>query len=213
MNKALYEAFQTLYNMYPNAALLISSSAPKVDYNWVIEMSKEIPTVGLQFSIHESTDAARDKLIPFKAKLNLEQIAEVGVKWHKATNRKPYFNYCAHDQNNTEEDVQRLIKLFDPRVWEATVSVICERESHLEAKNDKQRDLAVDFGNKLLENGYNVRVFDPAGQDTIGGGCGQLWYVQDWMKEHDQYVRPSVGCGLPKVHTPTEQNLINVLNI
>jgi 23S rRNA (adenine2503-C2)-methyltransferase len=26
-------------------------------------------------------------------------------------------------------------------------------------------------------------MFDPAGQDDIGGGCGQLWYVQDWLKE------------------------------
>lgn len=34
------------------------------------------------------------------------------------------------------------------------------------------------------EAGYNVRRFDPAGQDDIGGGCGQLWYVQDWLKEH-----------------------------
>lgn len=25
---------------------------------------------------------------------------------------------------------------------------------------------------------------DPAGQDDIGGGCGQLWYVQKWLKSH-----------------------------
>lgn len=27
-------------------------------------------------------------------------------------------------------------------------------------------------------------LVNPAGQDDIGGGCGQLWYVQQWMKEH-----------------------------
>jgi 23S rRNA (adenine2503-C2)-methyltransferase len=97
--------------------------------------------------------------------------------------------------------------MFAPGIWEATVSVICERDAHAEARNDHQRDLAVDFGNKLVYNGYNVRVFDPAGQDTIGGGCGQLWYVQDWMADHPEHVKPSVGNGLQKIHTPKEWNL------
>jgi 23S rRNA (adenine2503-C2)-methyltransferase len=207
LNKALEEAFETLYAKYPNAALLISSSGPKVSYAWIREMSKRIPTVGLQFSIHESTDEARDKLIPFEKKLNLQEIADEGVKWYNDTGRKPYFNYCAHDGNNTYEDVSRLLTLFHPSIWNATVSVICERDAHEEATNDKQRDLAIEFGNKLVANGYDVRVFDPAGQDTIGGGCGQLWYVQDWMKDHPEHVKPSVGCGLQKVHTPKEWNV------
>jgi 23S rRNA (adenine2503-C2)-methyltransferase len=202
LNKALEEAFDILYKDYPNAALLISSSGPKVDYSWVRSMSIRIPTVGLQFSIHESTDEARDKLIPFAKKMNLKEIAKEGIEWCRATGRKPYFNYCAHEGNNTAEDVSRIYELFSPAIWEATVSVICEREAHAQARNDHQRDLAVEFGNKLLEKGYNVRVFDPAGQDTIGGGCGQLWYVQDWMKEHSEYVKPSVGFGIQKIHAP-----------
>ena len=177
--KALWEAFRILHKKYPNAALLISSSGPKIDYSWIREMSVEIPTVGLQFSVHESTDTARNALIPFKNKLNLFEIAKEGLEWFIATRRKPYFNYCAHGNNSSEEDVERLFNLFNPSVWEATVSVICERESHAQATNEHQRNLAIEFGNKLVERGYNVRVFDPAGQTTVGGGCGQLWYVQD----------------------------------
>lgn len=207
LNKALEQAFEVLYAKYPNAALLISSSGPKVDYAWIREMSARIPTVGLQFSIHESTDEARDKLIPFKKKMNLREISAEGRAWHEATGRKPYFNYCAHEGNDTYDDVDRLFWLFDPEIWEATVSVICERDAHAEAKNDYQRDLAIEFGNKLVTMGYNVRVFDPAGQDTIGGGCGQLWYVQDWMKDHPEHVKPSVGCGQQKIHTPKEWKL------
>ncbi len=202
LNKNLEQAFEVLYEKYPKAALLISSSAPKVDYEWIRALSVRIPTVGLQFSIHESTDTARDALIPFKAKLDLEQIAKEGVLWHEATGRRPFFNYCAHEGNNQKEDVQRLLDLFDPRIWEATVSVICERDAHEQVRNDHQRDLAVGFSALLVQAGYNVRVFDPAGQDTIGGGCGQLWYVQDWMRNNEQYVKPSVGCGLQKVHAP-----------
>lgn len=200
--KALWEAFRILHKKYPNAALLISSSGPKIDYSWIREMSVEIPTVGLQFSVHESTDTARNALIPFENKLNLFEIAKEGLEWFIATRRKPYFNYCAHENNSSEEDVDRLFNLFNPSVWEATVSVICERESHAQATNDHQRNLAIEFGNKLVERGYNVRVFDPAGQDTIGGGCGQLWFVQDWMKAHPDLAKPSAGNGLQKIHTP-----------
>jgi 23S rRNA (adenine2503-C2)-methyltransferase len=103
-----------------------------------------------------------------------------------------------------------LLKLFDPTKWEATVSVICERDAHAEAKNDHQRNLAVDFGNRLLALGYNVRVFDPAGQDTIGGGCGQLHYYQDWIAEHPNLVIKTIGSGLPKVHTPGYIPIISV---
>lgn len=200
--KSLAEAFRILHKKYPNANLLISSSGPKVDYSWIRDLSVEIPTVGLQFSVHESLDSARDLLIPFDKKLTLQEIANEGVSWYDATGRKPYFNYCAHENNSSEDDILRLLTLFDPIIWEATVSVICERNAFEIAKNDYQRSLAVNFGDKLLEYGYNVRIFDPAGQDVIGGGCGQLWYVQEWMENNKQYVKESVGCGLQKIHAP-----------
>jgi 23S rRNA (adenine2503-C2)-methyltransferase len=46
--------------------------------------------------------------------------------------------------------------------------------------------------------------FNPAGQDDIGGGCGQLWFVQDWMRKHPELAKASVGRGKPIVHTPGE---------
>ena len=47
-------------------------------------------------------------------------------------------------------------------------------------------DIIKEFQDKFLAKGYNVRMFDPAGQDDIGGGCGQLWYVQNWLKSHQK---------------------------
>lgn len=201
--KGLVPAIERLYQTYPNAALLISTSAPKVNYEVVNRLSQRVPTVGLQFSIHESTDAARDKLIPFKAKLTLAEIAEAGYEWFAATGRRPFFNYCAHDGNSSEADAERIVALFHPSVWNATISVICERSEGLPATNEHQRNLAIDFANKLVAKGYDTRVFDPAGQDTIGGGCGQLWFVQQWMRDNPDKARPSVGRGMPEVHVPT----------
>ena len=56
---------------------------------------------------------------------------------------------------------------------------------------------------ELNELGYSTRMFDPAGQDDIGGGCGQLFHVQNWMKNNQHLVKKSVGYGLPVVHMPT----------
>lgn len=204
LNKNLEPAYDEMHARWPNAALLISSSGPDVNYDWIIEMAKRIPTVGLQFSVHESSDAARDKLIPFKKKLSLQQIADIGMRFHDEAGRAPFFNYCAHDNNVSDEDVSRLMALFYPQYWNATVSVICERNDGMPASNDHQKSLANVFGEKLVTMGYDVRVFDPAGQDTIGGGCGQLHYVQKWIADNPEKARPSVGHGLVKVHAPKE---------
>lgn len=203
LNKqGLAVALEKLYELYPNFALLISTSAPDVDYNWLYEMATRIPTIGLQFSVHESTDEARDKLIPFKAKLDLEHIAIEGAAFFAATGRQPFFNYCAHAENSAVEDADRLLALFNPQIWQSTVSVICEQDESVAAANVRQRKLATDFMDLMLERGFSTRCFDPAGQDDIGGGCGQLWFVQDYAKNHPELVRSSCGAGKDKVHAP-----------
>ena len=173
---------EILYVKYPKAKLLISSIAPRIDYEPVIEMAERIPNVGLQFSVHESTDEKRNKLIPFDKKLTLSEIAEVGEVFLARTGRKPFFNYCAKNDNSSKEDAERIAKIFNPDVFEATISVVCEVDESIAAANERQRELASIFMNNLMELGFSTRMFDPAGQDDIGGGCGQLWYVQNWLK-------------------------------
>ena len=200
--KSLQSALRILYEKHPNAALLISTIGPNINYTWLREMSVEIPTIGLQFSIHEPTNEKRNQLIPYEKKLTLEEIADEGTLWFNATGRKPFFNYCANTHNSSENDAERIFELFNPEVWNATVSVVCERNEGMPAKNEFQIKLACDFSSLLVEKGFDVRVFDPAGQDDIGGGCGQLWFVQDWMRNNPDKVKPSVGNGIPSVHTP-----------
>jgi 23S rRNA (adenine2503-C2)-methyltransferase len=128
--------------------------------------------------------------------------------WYIATGRKPFFNYCVHPNNDSQDDVNRLRDLFHPQIWEATLSVICERDEHIAAANERQRKLAQDFSEKMLKTNYNVRVFNPGGQDDVGGGCGQLWHVQDWMKNHPELTKHTAGYGLEKVHSP--KNVLTV---
>ena len=196
----LNEAIRELHRLYPKAVLLVSTSAPDVDYEPFFDLSREIEEVGLQFSIHESSDAQRDLLIPFKKKMSLAKIAETGEKWAVASRRRPFFNYCVHEKNSTDEDVSRLLGLFNPDVWEATLSVICERDETMQSAHVRQRELTNNFMDKMLAAGYSTRMFDPAGQDSIGGGCGQLHYVQKWFADHPDKARRSAGTGLPSVH-------------
>lgn len=193
--KELTIAFDHFHAKWSNAALLISTSGPKSKNGWkdVEELSVRINKVGLQFSVHESTDEARNKLIPFGGKLTLAEISERGGNWYKLTGRKPFFNYCVHEGNSTDEDVARLTKLFDPSVWECTLSVICERDQTIADAVNHNLDMISNFSGRLIANGFNTRIFDPAGQDDIGGGCGQLWQVQKFAKENPHIMKQSPG--------------------
>ena len=169
-----------------------------------------IPTIGLQFSVHESTDEARNKLIPFASKLTLKELSEVGEVFLAKTGRKPFFNYCAHEHNSSLVDAERIRDLFNPDVFEATISVVCEKDESIAAANVRQRELASQFMQHLMNLGFSTRMFDPAGQDDIGGGCGQLWFVQDWMKQHPDLAKKSVGFGKPDVHAPRVEEAVAI---
>jgi 23S rRNA (adenine2503-C2)-methyltransferase len=73
-----------------------------------------------------------------------------------------------------------LKDLFSPTIFHFTFSVICSSD---ETKcNEENLGIITLVVDEFREAGYNVRVFNPAGKDDIGGGCGQLWYVQQYLK-------------------------------
>lgn len=175
-------AIEELNNLF-DCELLISTIGPNKpnEFNSFLQFSKEIPAIGLQFSIHESSDYQRNQLIPYKNKLNLRQIRDYGIEWYATTGRKVYLNYCVNGSNNDNDDAKRLMDLFSPTAFAFTFSVVCSADETMKDAADRNIEEIEQFQELFLNNGYNTRVFDPAGQDTIGGGCGQLWYVQQWM--------------------------------
>ena len=181
------EAIRILNREFPKAQLLISTIAPceHESINKLINLSKEIDQIGLQFSIHKSNDKERNKLIPYEDKLTLQGIRDFGILWWKETGRKPYLNYCIDGTNNKPIDADNLKMLFSPMVFCITFSVVCSANETMKDAGFKNLDVIRQFEESFLNDGYNTRIFDPAGQDDIGGGCGQLWYVQKWMKEHN----------------------------
>jgi len=180
------KAIRRLNENFPHAELLLSTIAPKKPeaIESMIQLSKEIDKVGLQFSIHHSFEGERNKLIPYKNKLTLQEIRDLGIVWWKETGRHPYLNYCVDGKNNKDMDFDELTNLFSPVVFNFTFSVVCSADENMKDAGYKNLDAIHEFEQKFIDKGYNTRVFDPAGQDDIGGGCGQLWFVQEWMKNH-----------------------------
>ena len=185
--KNVKEAIYKLNRKFPNAQLLMSTIGIKDDevFKEIVSTSVQINKVGLQFSIHKSTDEERDILIPFKKKYSLREIRDRGMEWNRQTGRKVYLNYCLDDKNNREIDIENLKNLFSPTVFNFTFSVICESDETVKEKSCQNIDIIKTFENSFIEDGYNTRIFNPDGQDDIGGGCGQLFFVQEFLKSKE----------------------------
>jgi 23S rRNA (adenine2503-C2)-methyltransferase len=172
-------AIKSLHSMFPNAQLLISTSAPQTsildNFENFINLSKKITKIGLQFSLHESNTQTRSKLINSTP---VWLIAKLGEFWAEQVGRQPFFNYCVHKNNSKIENILELKEFFNPSVWQCTLSVICEKDSTLKKSYEDQKEIISNFNSLMIENGYSTRIFNPSGKDDIGGGCGQLWFFQ-----------------------------------
>ena len=177
-----------LVGMYPNAQLLISTVGIDNQENLMdfVVLSEAVEKIGLQFSIHKSTDEQRNELIPYKQKLTLREIRNYGLTWYNRVGRPVYLNYCIDGSNATKEDIDNLKNMFSPEQFYFTFSVVCSADETMKEAGYRNLEEIKRVMAEFLKDGYNVRCFDPAGQDDIGGGCGQLFHVQNWMKKRKE---------------------------
>lgn len=172
-----------LEDQFPNAQLLLSTMGVDNDrtFSDIIATSRAVPNLGLQFSIHKADEDARNTLIPFRNKMSLRKIRDAGLAWRMATGRNVYLNYCVDGTNTQESDIARLMDMFSPAAFNFTFSVVCSAYETMKDAGYRNLTHISSVVERFLSAGYNTRMFDPAGQDDIGGGCGQLWYVQEWL--------------------------------
>lgn len=184
------KSIEIMYYDRKDAQYLISTIGVDNDETFasIIELSENIPSVGLQFSIHRGYDHERNKLIPFKNKMDLRKIRDAGMAWNQVTGRKVYLNYCVTGDNSYPGELERLKDLFSPIVFNFTFSVVCNSNEHAKTL-DSESSFLRNTERSFSRDGYNTRIFNPAGKDDIGGGCGQLWYVQDWLKKHKEGMK------------------------
>ncbi len=182
-----------LHAQFPNAQLLLSTVGIHNDdvFKDIVNLATEIDKIGLQFSLHNTIDEERSRIIPYKNKYTIREIRERGLYFFSQTGRKPYLNYCVTAENCTEKHVNRFLDLFTPQAFCITLSTICNTDKSDSVDKTDWNGL-YHMQNELLNTGFNIRIFDPAGKDDIGGGCGQLWYVQDWLKRYKKPLSNSI---------------------
>jgi len=142
-------------------------------------LGKKYNKFGLQFSLHNPYEEKRRKLLGNYSKLiSLDEISVLAHFWKEFCEREVYFNYIATGREK-EEDFFKIKEIIGEN--HLTVSVLCSK-TKAEKGNIKK---AKDFLSKYLSifPTAKTKLFDPEGQDTIGGGCGQLLYVQERLKK------------------------------
>lgn len=124
----------------------------------------------LYLSLHATTDALRDRLVPMNRKYPLAQVLDAAHTYARRTGTKVTATYLAlAGLNDTDEDIQRLLCLLDPALFVVQLSV-WNRVDGLCFLPSSRIDL---FTETLIRHGYETFVQRSKGSD-IDGGCGQL---------------------------------------
>ncbi len=147
----------------------------------IIQTLAKFKKFGLQFSLHEISDEERSKIIPYRSNnMTIKEMIDAGRRFCSMSGNRTYYNFIMHG-NESQERQKEILKFMLNNLDEnhhVTFSVLCDTKKL--SKADPQ--IAIEMSNKLfsLSKGkIETSSFDPAGQDTIGGGCGQLLYVQE----------------------------------
>lgn len=146
----------------------------------LLASGKRYPNFGLQFSLHSPYEKERRNLLGnYKTLMSIKEIKHYARLWSEWTGKKVYFNYICHtDQKLTYDLVTDIYQIIKGQ--HLTLSILCNTNNL--TKGDPAP--ASKFANilSILYPEQDYSIFDPAGQDTIGGGCGQLLYVQKKLK-------------------------------
>ncbi|MBI4447985.1 radical SAM protein, partial [Candidatus Woesearchaeota archaeon] len=107
------KAIKNIKRKYPKAVIALSTigvnNSALADWS---ELSKKYGNIQLQFSIHSTSQAARQRLIPYNKKLNFKKIKEAGKKWMSIKNncRKIGLNFTL--LKGEEFSIKKLEKFF-----------------------------------------------------------------------------------------------------
>lgn len=147
------------------------------DYERIIEIAEKWEHFGFQISLHDwNEDRRRELLGNHKNLAKISMLIGFADEYRKRCSRLVYFNYIAKG-NETEFDAEQIINIVSH--GHITISVLCPTAlGHGDPEPSKRLASMI-----LSKNpSQSIKIFNPAGQDTIGGGCGQLVYVQEKFK-------------------------------
>ncbi|MCK9543682.1 MAG: radical SAM protein [Novosphingobium sp.] len=142
---------------------------------------------GLQFSLHNPYDIKRKKLLGnYDKLLNVQELRSIANVFKSVTGKRAYFNYIVSG-NESYKDMEKIVRIVDGH--HLTCSVLCSTKKLIKGN----QTIADNFMAKISDLSSLIDIefstFNPAGQDTIGGGCGQLLYVQKKLKNYKGEIK------------------------
>ncbi len=143
------------------------------------QMADENRKVKLALSLHLLDDEKRTMLMPITKKFSVDALLDALEYYYTKTRRRPTFEYILFDGfNDTEEDIQRLIKASKRIPCKVNIipfhSIDFTHPSGFAATlRPTPRRRREEFVEKLRRANLTVMVRSSAGED-INAACGQL---------------------------------------
>jgi 23S rRNA (adenine2503-C2)-methyltransferase len=126
----------------------------------------------LAISLHATTEAQRDRLVPINRKYDIEELIEACRKMPLRRRSKITFEYVMlARENDSPDDARRLVRLL--RGLKAKVNLLPLNEATGIAFTRPSDDVVDRFAKILSDNGLFVTVRTSRGRD-IRAACGQL---------------------------------------
>jgi 23S rRNA (adenine2503-C2)-methyltransferase len=136
------------------------------------KLAHEDLKVNLAISLHATTDAVRERLMPVNKSWNLEALMTAVRNFPLPPRRRIFFEYVLLDQINAGlEDAHRLVRLL--RGIPAKVNLIPFNDWEGSEFRRPPLSTILAFQSVLLDGGITTTVRWSKGED-IGAACGQL---------------------------------------
>jgi 23S rRNA (adenine2503-C2)-methyltransferase len=181
LNTSVIQALYELNERYKVPELIpsLSTVAPiSCDnfFNDLLKLKKEIydKSFQLQFSLHSTDQAERDKIIPVR-KWTFSQIADYSREFYTVGGKKITLNFAYSGSSSVEPELLR--ETFSPDIFiikitpvNPTVTAISNNLASIEPISDKTIELI----NKFRKVGYDViHSVGELEENMIGSNCGQ----------------------------------------
>lgn len=144
----------------------------------IMDLAKIYRGFGLQISLHSPFEAERLGILGnYPRLLTIPGLQALASLFRSNSGKPTYWNYICTGAETTE-DAKMVADIVGHD--HLTCSVLCNTGDFVKADSTP----AIRFAKMCSEYGVSDwSLFDPAGQDTVGGGCGQLLFVQEFLKE------------------------------
>ena len=154
--------------MSPKRITVSTSGVPKM----IRKLADEDLKVKLAVSLHSAVDATRTEIMPFNAKMNLEDLRQSLEYWYSKTRSRITYEYVVWEGINDKiSDIKALVNFC--RFAPAKVNLI-EYNPIDEGSFVQASEAVIDNYVRILEeNGITVTVRRSRGKD-IDAACGQL---------------------------------------